>query len=115
MQYYENGPIAQGDMLIRMIDALPVGVVKQSPENGVYVLTHSESGHHHVVDATPAIAFFQHESNNLVAYMVVKKGQPVIKHLRPWDTHEPYQLKQGVYEIRRQIESSPEGFRRAID
>ena len=115
MQYYENGPIAQGDVLIRQIDLLPDGLIRISPEDGMYVLAHSETGHSHVVEATPEVEFFQHELNNLVAYMVVKKGQPVIKHLRTWDTHEPYQLKKGVYEIRRQIESSPEGFRRAID
>lgn len=115
MRYYEDGPIAQGDMLIRMIDSLPIDVIKQSPQDGVYVLTHSESGHHHVVKATGSIEFFQHEKNNLLAYMVVKKGHPVVKHLRAFDTHEPYKLKPGVYEIRRQIESSPEGFRRAID
>lgn len=115
MKCYEDGPIAQGDMLIRKIGRLPDGVTPALPENGVYVLTHSESGHHHVVDAVSSIEFFQHEQNNLVAYMVVKRGQPVIKHLRPFDTHEPIRLKSGIYEIRRQIESSPEGFRRAID
>jgi hypothetical protein len=41
---------AQGDIYIRKIDALPINAVHVAPENGKCIVTHSETGHHHVMD-----------------------------------------------------------------
>lgn len=114
MHYITNKPVAQGDMLIRKIDALPHEVVEVKPENGNYILTHSETGHHHIVKAEPDVHFYQHANDNNLAYLVVDNTTKV-EHLRNHDTHAPFGFNPGIYEIRRQIESGPEGFRRAID
>jgi len=37
--------IPQGDVLLVPIVKIPEGVVQVSPENGQYIITHSESGH----------------------------------------------------------------------
>jgi len=39
----------------------------------------------------------------------------VIEHHRLFDTHEAMEIKPGIYEIHRQREYTPEGYRRAAD
>jgi hypothetical protein len=112
-----NKPVAQGDMLIRKIEQLPKNVTLTLAEDGNYVLTHSESGHHHIVRKQENIEFYANDNDPMIAYLVVNNPKEIclVEHMRSFDTHAPYQLKDGVYEIRRQIESTPEGFRRALD
>ena len=46
----------------------------------------------------------------------VVEGEPVdLEHLRSTDTHETLRLEPGIWEVRRQREYSPEGWRRAAD
>lgn len=110
---------AQGDLLITKIDALPDGVKELSPEKGEYVLAHSETGHNHAVKAQQGIAFYANDNNPFVAYLVVdntkNKTQAFVEHQRDFDTHEGIQFDNGIFEIRRQREYTPEGFRLAAD
>lgn len=115
-QYEGNLPVAQGDMLIQRIDDLPDGLEPVKSEDGNFILTHSESGHHHVVKERPGVEYYQPANDNNVAYLVVNNPEPaLVEHLRDFDTHEPYSLPAGKYRIRRQIESAPEGFVRVLD
>jgi len=118
----ENDPVAQGDIIICKIDAIPDGYIEQKPENGEFILAHSETGHNHAVKAQDGVKFYEYASNDntkkLVAYLVVDnpKEECLVEHHRSFDTHSPYQLDNGLYIIRRQIESEgPEGWRRAAD
>ena len=43
--------VAQGDLIIFRVDALPEGVKSQPPVNGEHVVAHSESGHNHAIEA----------------------------------------------------------------
>ena len=113
MKTFEN-QAAQGDMLITRVDCLPECVIEAKAENGNYVLAHSETGHNHVVKDQPGVKFYQHANDNFVAYLVVD-NTCLVEHMRGFDTHETISFKQGVYEIRRQREYTPEGFRRAQD
>jgi len=104
---------AQGDLLITRIDAIPATATAATPENGVHVLAHSETGHHHVVDAG-AVDYFNAANDSFVSYLRV--NQPTdLRHLRSFDTHAPIHVDPGVYRINRQREYTPEGFRRAQD
>lgn len=38
-----------------------------------------------------------------------------IEQKRPYDTHAPIMFEPGIYEVRRQREYTPEGFRRVED
>lgn len=110
--------VAQGDMLIQKIDALPEGLQEKTPENGELILTHSESGHHHVVKKQDGIQFYEANDNGkLTAYLVVNNPKTTcfVEHKRQHDTHAPIKFGNGIYRIRRQIESSPEGWQRAMD
>lgn len=109
-----NNIAAQGDVLFRRIDSLPLDVVAAKEENGNYIVAHSETGHNHVIKATPDVQFFRAANDNMLAYLVVN-NEAVLEHMRSFDTHEPIMFKQGIYEVRRQREYTPEGFRIVVD
>lgn len=113
MKTFKN-QAAQGDMLIRKIDALPSEAKPMKSECGNFVLAHSETGHNHVVKEAPGVQFYQHANDNFIAYLVVD-NEACVEHMRGHDTHETIGFKQGIYEIRRQREYVQEGFRRALD
>ena len=119
MKTFQN-VCAQGDVLIRRVAAMPKGVTEVPAENGQIVVTHSETGHHHscVLDKPkarqkPAVRMYQGD-NHLVAWLEVNRPN-ALENLRPYDTHEPIMLGEGIYEVRRQREYTPEGFRKVED
>jgi len=105
---------AQGDILITRIDKLPGGLVPIAPEDGGRVIvTHSETGHHHVMLAERTKAYRLPDSI-MDIFLAVEQGD-TLEHLRPNDTHESIQFGPGLYHVRRQREYVPEGFRRVED
>lgn len=104
---------AQGDVYIRRIDALPDGTEIVSPEGGRHIVTHSETGHHHVMEAEH-VTMRRLPDSIMDILLEVEKATPLV-HLRPNDTHEPIMFEPGVYHVRRQREYTPEGFRRVED
>lgn len=104
---------AQGDCLLIRIDTIPKSATKAKPENGYFVVAHSETGHNHVVEANAAQMFID-QTNEFIAYVQTLDGVE-LKHLRDFDTHESLYLEPGNYEIRRQREYTLEGYRRAAD
>lgn len=113
MKIVTNRPSFQGDICIRRIAALPNKLTPIKAENGHYILAHSETGHHHVVLEHSAQAFID-QTNAFIAYLQVLESTE-LRHLRSFDTHEPLALGPGIYEVRRQREHVPEGWRRAAD
>lgn len=105
---------AQGDVLFRRIDALPADATPAKAEAGQFVVAHSETGHNHVVMERPGVRYFT-AMDELRAYLVVEGDPAPVEHLRSFDTHETFGLTPGVWEVRRQREYTPEGFRRAAD
>lgn len=116
---------AQGDVLMFRIAALPSEAMRQQAENGLLIVTHSETGHHHAVEARPGIELYMNPKDPLVGWLrIEKKAQYAdVVHHRPWDTHETQRLLaldsdeagEVIWEIRRQRENSPEGWRRVVD
>lgn len=111
---------AQGDVLIIRRSKLPTDA-KSEMQSGRAVVAHSETGHHHVAEPAKGgeVALFS-SSNPLVSYLRVRGTYADVVHERPWDTHETLRLlndgQEEVYwEIRRQREHSPEGWRRVED
>lgn len=104
---------AQGDILITRIDKLPAGLVLVPPEDGKVIVTHSETGHHHVMLAERTKAYRLPDSI-MDIFLAVEQGD-TLEHLRPHDTHEAIQFPPGIYHVRRQREYVPEGFRRVED
>ncbi len=106
---------AQGDLLIRRIDKLPEGVNSIPAENGKHILAHSETGHHHVVLDRPEISHYSF-GDLLKSFLVVDGDAPaLLEHERTHDTHETIAIHPGIYELRRQREYIPAGWRKAQD
>ncbi len=82
---------AQGEIDIEKITQLPPmsGLKKITPVSGQYIIGHSETGHHHVLEADRVKAVYQgtNAEGMAVLYALLKKGAE-LKHLRSFDTHE---------------------------
>ena len=109
---------AQGDLLLRRVTALPAGVKSAPTVDGTFIVAHSETGHNHVIDARPHVRVYDTE-DPLLSYLEVIEAtdatETLLRHLRGHDTHETISISPGVYELRRQREYTPEGWRRAAD
>jgi hypothetical protein len=109
---------AQGDLMIVRINELPKESKPVKAEKGFYIVAHSETGHNHVIAERPNVTLYTTD-NPMVSYLeVVEVGDKVdalIEHLRSFDTHETIKIPAGTYEIRRQREYTPEGWRRVED
>ncbi len=109
-----NTICAQGDIYIRRIDTpIPANAVIVPPENGKVIVTHSETGHHHVMAADSVTMYRLPDS--IMDCLLVVKDATALEHLREFDTHEPILFEPGTYQVRRQREYSPEGWRRVED
>lgn len=110
---------AQGDVLIRRVTSIPASATAVAPANGAIIVTHSETGHHHqmVLDRdadVPSVEMFSATDNPLLAWIKVNRPTS-LDHLRPHDTHESILFQPGIYEVRRQRENTPEGWRQVAD
>lgn len=105
---------AQGDIHIMRIDGtLPKDAKEVEPKNGKLIVTHSETGHHHTMDATKAKLYELPDS--IMDCLLVVENETTLDHNRPHDTHEAIRFKPGTYRVRRQREYTPEGWRRVED
>ncbi len=109
---------AQGDLMIRRIEKLPAGAKKVESEKGFHVVAHSETGHNHVIADRPNVALYT-TNDPMISYLEVIEAtdetETLLEHLRSFDTHETIKIPAGVFEIRRQREYTPEGWRRVED
>ena len=110
---------AQGDLMIRRVETIPVIAEIIYPDvHGHYVCAHSETGHSHIIVAHPHVKLFSTD-DPLISYLEVveatEETETLIEHLRSFDTHESILVTPGIYEIRRQREYTPEGWRRVAD
>lgn len=104
---------AQGDVMFVRVKEIPTDAVMAKVEDGYFIVAHSETGHNHVIGSKNAQMLID-KTNDFIAYIKVSKDSEV-KHQRSFDTHESLMLPPGNYEVRRQREYMPEGFRRVAD
>lgn len=112
MKTFDN-QAAQGDILIRRITKIPDNAVKQESKGNKYIVAHSETGHHHTMESDGVQLYFA-ANDPMIMYLAVDNTANLV-HNRSFDTHETIQFKQGLYEIRRQREYTPDGWRRVAD
>ena len=95
---------AQGELFITRITSLPKYIGKEvKPVRGQLIVGHSETGHHHVVDADCATLT---RVDEFTAYLNVDKPTS-INHLREFDTHPSVALQPGMYEFKTGREFDP--------
>ena len=111
-----NRIAAQGDVMIIKVDEIPANrEMTEVPAEGDHVIiTHSETGHHHVMERDAA-TLMQCKDNELECFLTVHRDATELRHLRDHDTHEPISFKKGTYKVIRQREYTAEGFRKAQD
>ena len=104
---------AQGEITIRRIGDVPAnktmkGFTSLKPEHGKFIVGHSETGHHHVIDAQGAsIDVLDRPPAGMRVLRAILQNPTMLEHERPHDTHEPIMLDPGEYEIRIAREYDP--------
>jgi hypothetical protein len=123
-------PVAQGEVLIWMKKYAPKSVLKQLAdlklsemklEKDQLILGHSETDHHHVLEAVrpkthiskAATALIDAVNDNLMELHLHEECQVI--HMRGFDTHKALVLPAGYYIRGIREEQSPEGWRRVAD
>jgi hypothetical protein len=92
---------AQGEIYIMKVEKVPEGCTPLTPENGKFIVGHSETGHHHVLDAkhTEVMVLDKPPEGMKILYAIVKEPTPLV-HLRSYDTHKPIMFDTAIYELR---------------
>jgi hypothetical protein len=106
---------AQGDCLFVRVDKIPSDA-KVVQEGGRIIVAHSETGHHHAIDALGRdVVMHRVERDPFTCYLQIATDHADVVHHRPFDTHETLRLGQGIWMARRQREYSPAGWRMVQD
>lgn len=109
---------AQGDVYFRRVPSIPADVTEEAANTkGEIIVTHSETGHNHVMvldrNPVPAVQMFSGKSP-LISWLKVNRPT-ALEHQRQHHTHESILFQPGMYEVRRQVEQTPEGWRQVQD
>ena len=103
---------AQGDVFIRRIKEIPAAAKRKEYKDAL-VIAHSETGHNHQFTDATGIEIYEHD-DPFVCFLSI--GEPrALEHMRSFDTHAPILFAPGKYEVRRQSEYTPEGYKRVED
>lgn len=106
---------AQGDGLFIKVSSIPSTAKLAAAVDGKFVVLHSESGHVHTVERAKA-ELYEVADDAFVAYIRTLGDGAEIVHNRDHDTHETIALEPNtIYQVRRQREYVPEGYRAAQD
>lgn len=115
---------AQGEITIRRIGdlpktrKLPAGFIAMQPEDGRFIIGHSETGHHHVIDANGAtVGVMEKPPAGMRILHMILENPLAVEHLRSHDTHETITNEPGVYEVRiaREFDHYAELARQSVD
>ncbi|HZQ01378.1 MAG TPA: hypothetical protein VFB13_17670 [Reyranella sp.] len=97
---------AQGEIYIRRVKGNPetflAGGTPLKAEKGRYIIGHSETGHHHVMErgGVDVVEMPSPTAGIRLLRMIVAQPDKELVHERPYDTHETIGFGEGLYEIR---------------
>lgn len=108
--------IPQGDVYLIPITAIPAEALTKpiAAESGRFIITHSETGHHHIVMERPTVKMFS-GMDMFRDFLLIEEEPVQLEHLRDHHTHAPQSIQPGAYLIQRQRQPTPEGWQRAAD
>lgn len=99
----------QGEAKIYRISAIPAGITTADVErtaSGAAIISHSESGHHHVLDCAEVMERTDSVPAGMrVLYAIAK--EPTALRQDASTPHQPVNLDPGIYEFRIQREYDP--------
>ncbi len=110
---------AQGEIRMFRIDEIPADATPLKKEGGKYIIGHSETGHHHVLEAERVQVF---EAPNApqgmrILYAILDTAGS-LEHLRGHDTHAPHAFQPGdkiMFRTDREYDPYAELARRVAD
>jgi hypothetical protein len=128
-EMFKNGqPFAQGEVLLWMRKYAPEAVLNDvtatefkvyEPEDSKVILGHSETGHHHVLEAIEGNVLDAADIRVGVAndnYMTLEIKKPCrLVHMRQVDNHEGFLIPPGDYIRRIREENTVDGWVRVAD
>ena len=105
----------QGEIYITRIGDVPkkakLAGKPLQPENGRFIIGHSETGHHHVLDRVEGVKVSvlptPPDSEGIRILRAILENPTKLEHQRPHDTHETILLEPGEYEFRLRREYDP--------
>lgn len=111
-------PVQQGEVRIVKIDALPEGMATKPVEKmeGGFVISHSESGHHHKLSGGEVMERTDNVPAGLqVFYAMLDKPESFYQDAA--NPHGTYEMNPGIYEMRvsREFDPFSEMARRVAD
>ena len=93
-------PVMHGENFFIPIDKLPEGEIKEA---NIYIAGHSETGHHHILEATKPFKIVETETDRAILISEVTK----LFHQKTFDIHETQFLAPGAYKIVKKKEYDP--------
>lgn len=102
---------AQGEIYARYIETLPDGLVPfdEKNERGEWIISHSEQGNHHVIDA-PGVTVMERTTDvpagMRILYAIVDQPSK-LRQDAGGNPHEAHDLPPGIYEMRIAREYDP--------
>lgn len=96
---------AQGEIGVfrikKPVGKLPEGFTPMASEHGYFVVGHSETGHHHVLDAsTCVVGLMDRPPEGMRVLYAIVNAPTALVHLREHDTHDPLVHEPGEYTYR---------------
>lgn len=99
---------AQGEIRMYRIDAIPADAKPVQREKGHFIIGHSETGHHHVLEAKRVQVFESPTAPEGMRILYALLDSPgSLEHLRGHDTHAPHAFEPGAYMFRTDREYDP--------
>ncbi|OJF97611.1 hypothetical protein [Pararhizobium antarcticum] len=110
---------AQGEIRMFRVDEIPGNAVPMKKENGHFIIGHSETGHHHVLEAERVQVFQQPDApQGMTILFGILESPGSLTHLRGHDTHAPHAFEPGdkiMFRTDREYDPYAELARRVAD
>ncbi len=97
-----NIPIIHGENVLLPIESLPKG---KTTKHTSYIIGHSETGHHHVLEATKGQDFDIFVQDGEI--YISSQFESSIVHKKTHDIHETLPVAPGIYKVNRKTEYDP--------
>lgn len=98
-----NEPIRHGEVILKLT-SLPKDLESKTKKVKTFIVGHSESGHHHVLESKKT--FTVHEVSEAFSYLVLTEEANLV-HKKDTDIHDTLTLVPGVYKVNKKTEYSP--------
>jgi hypothetical protein len=110
---------AQGEIRMFRVDEVPARATPMNKENGHFIIGHSETGHHHVLEAERVSVFADPDApQGMTILYAILDSAGSLNHLRSHDTHAPHAFDPGdviMFRTDREYDPYEELARRVAD